>query len=169
MVKTKITFKELAGRITGISFPIFGVSWNPPESEREVVRETFIFLEDRRALYNDFAHEIDQQVAESVLSIRTELTSALKRIPENSEAATAFKAMRAACPEYLDSTQGRHGVWGGPFSFMAQLGRLRAMIGVQVTYLAVKYGIDIDGELVRIIPPELRNAKYLDAYGLATQ
>jgi len=163
MAKTRIAFRELAGRITGVSLPIFGISWNPPESEREVVRETFIFLEDRRALYNDFAHEIDQEVAESVLEIRAELTAALKRIPENSEAVAAFTAMRAACREYLDSTRGRLGGWSGPFSFMTELGRLRAMIGVHVAYLAVKYGIDIDGELVRVIPPELRNAKYLDA------
>ncbi|MBN1796564.1 MAG: hypothetical protein JW804_07820 [Sedimentisphaerales bacterium] len=163
MAGTKIKFKELAGRITGISIPVFGVSWNPPESERKVVRETFIFLEDRRALYNDFAHEIDQDVAESVISIRSELTAALKRIPENSEAVAAFKAMRAACREYLDNTQRHHGGYGGPFSFMTQLGRLRAIIGVHISYLAVKYGIDIDGELVRVIPPELRNANYLEA------
>ena len=132
MTKIKIAYKELAGRITGISIPIFGLSWNPLESEREIVREAFIFLEDRRALYNDFAHEIDHEVAESVLSIRTELTAALKRIPENSEAVAPFKAMRAACREYLDSTRERHSGYSGPFSFMTQLGRLRAMIGVQV-------------------------------------
>ncbi len=163
MAKVKIAFKEIAGRITGITIPIFGVSWNPPEPERDIVRETFIFLEDRRALYNDFAHEIDHEVAQSVLSIRSELTAALKRIPENSEAVAAFKAMRAACREYLDSTGDRRSIYGGPFSFMTQLGHLRAMIGIQVAYLAVKFGIDIDGELVRLIPPELRNPKYLDA------
>ncbi len=162
MSKTMIAFKEIANRITGISIPIFGISWNPPASEREIVRETFIFLEDRRALYNDFAHEIDQEVAESVLAIRSELTSALKRLPEDSEAVKSFKGMRAACCEYLDNTRKRNHILGGPFSFMTQLGSLRALIGVHVTYLAVKYGIDIDGELVRIIPPEFRDEKYLD-------
>ena len=58
MPKPSIAFKEIASRITGISIPVFGVSWNPPEAERKIVRETFIFLEDRRALYNDFAHEL---------------------------------------------------------------------------------------------------------------
>lgn len=74
MAKIELAFKELASRVTGVSIPIFGVSWNPPESERQVVRETFIFLEDRRALYNDFAHEITEEVADSVLAIRAELT-----------------------------------------------------------------------------------------------
>jgi len=163
MPNMKIGFKKIASRITGISIPIFGVSWNPPESEREVVRETFIFLEDRRALYNDFAHEIDHEVADSVLAIRAELTAALKRMPEDSKAVSSFKAMRAACREYLDSTCRHKGVWSLPFSFMTQLGRLRAIIGVHIVYLAVEYGIDIDGELVRIIPPEYRDTKYLTA------
>lgn len=160
----KITFKEIANRITGISLPVFGVSWNPPESERQIVRETFIFLEDRRALYNDFAHEIEHEVAESVLAIRNELTAALKRLPESSEAVPSFKSMRAACREYLDSTHGqgsRHS-WGGPFTFMTQLGRLRAIMGVHLAYLAVKFGIDIDGELVRVVQAEFRDAKYLE-------
>lgn len=140
---------------------MFGVSWNPPESEREIVRETFFFLEDRRALYNDFAHELDHEVSQSVLAIRSELTAGLRRLPEASEAAPCFKAMRAACREYLDQARPRG--FGGPFSFMTELGKLRAMIGVQVAYLAVKFGIDVDGELVRVIPAELRDARFLDA------
>jgi hypothetical protein len=161
MGKSILAFKDIATRLTGFSIPVFGVSWSPPESERKIVRETFIFLEDRRALYNDFAHELDHEVAESVVAIRAELTAALKRLPEKSEAVPCFKSMRAACREYADSAGPRR--HGGPFSLMTELGKLRAMIGVQVAYLAVKYGIDLDGELVRVIPPELRDATFLDA------
>jgi hypothetical protein len=161
MGKSIIAFKDIASRLTGVSIPVFGVSWSPPESERKIVRETLIFLEDRRALYNDFAHELDHEVAESVVAIRAELTTALKRLPEKSKAVPCFKSMRAACREYLDSARPR--LHGGPFSFMTELGKLRAMIGVQVAYLAVKYGIDVDGELVRVIPPELRDANFLEA------
>lgn len=70
MRKPTVTFKEIASRITGISIPVFGVSWNLPESDREIVRETLIFLEDRRALYNDFAHELDHEVSQSVPNLR---------------------------------------------------------------------------------------------------
>lgn len=168
MKRPLLAFNEIASRITGISIPVFGVSWNPPESEREVVRQTFIFLEDRRALFNDFAHELDHEVSESVLAIRMELTAALKRLSANSEAVPSLRAMRAACRRYLDTTHpgapdgGPRSYWGGPFSFMTELGTLRAMIGVQVAYLAVKYGIDLDGELTNVIPAELRDATYLD-------
>jgi hypothetical protein len=69
--------------------------------------------------------------------------------------------MRAACRDYLDNARPRG--FGGPFSFMAELGRFRAMVGVQVAYLAVKYGIDVGGELARVIPAELRDARFLEA------
>jgi hypothetical protein len=154
-----IRFKDLALRITGVSIPIFGVSWNPPEPEREVVRETFIFLEDRRALFNDFAWEIEHEVAQSVLDMRREFTAALKRLPEKSEAVMSLRAMRAACREYLDNTRRNP---GGHFSFLTELGRLRAIIGVHVAYLAVKYGVDIDTDLSHVIPAELRDANYLE-------
>jgi hypothetical protein len=163
MSRAKIAFKEIAKRITGFSLPIFGIQWNPPESEREIVRETFIFLEDRRALYNDYAHEIDHEVAESILSIRNELTVALKRLPETSKAVPYFKSMRAACREYLDTTRGGGRRWNGPFSFMTQLGRLRTIIGMHVAHLAVTFGIDIEGELAHVVPPEIQDAKYLEA------
>ena len=158
----KIRFKDLAGRLTGVSCPIFGLQWSPPESDRKIVREVFVFLEDRRALFNYYAHEIDHQVAESVLQIRAELTAALKRISEDSEAVAHLKAMRAACREYLSSTQGHHLGWGGPFSFMTQLGRFRTIVGTHLAYLGVKYGIDIEGELVRGVPPEYQDPKFLD-------
>jgi hypothetical protein len=152
-LEIKIRFKELASRLTGVSLPVFGVSWNPPEPERKIVRETLVFLEDRRALYNDFAHEIEDQVAQSVLQIRTELTNAIRRLSEDAEAASSFRAMRAACREYLTDTSHRSPRF---FGAMAELGRLRGIFGIHVAYLAIKYGIDIEGDLSSIIPLELR-------------
>lgn len=46
---------------------------------------------------------------------------------------------------------------------MTQLGRFRAIIGMHVAHLAVTFGIDIEGELARVVPPEIRDAKYLEA------
>jgi hypothetical protein len=89
--------KELAQRLTGVQIPIFGISWTAPEPERKVVRGVLAFLEDRRALYNDYAFEIEREVSESVLEIRRELTTAIKTLPEASPAAPALRAMRAAC------------------------------------------------------------------------
>ena len=54
-------FTELLNRLTGISCPVFGVSWNPVDTERSIARRIIIFLEPRRVYIphmtmNLFAH-----------------------------------------------------------------------------------------------------------------
>jgi signal transduction histidine kinase len=148
----KVHFKDLLLRLTGITVPIFGVSWLPPEPERKIVRDILVFLEDRRALYNDFAHEIEDQVTQSILQIRSELTNAIRRLPDKSKATESLRAMRAACRQYIDDT---HNQWSHHcFGSMAELGRLRATFGIHVACLALQYGIDVEGDLASILPPK---------------
>ena len=101
----KIPFAGLAKHITGFSTPIFGLSWKPPEPEREKIRQLIVFLEDRRALYNPYNMETVRWVHESVLKIREELTNTLQQLAEESEAASSLRAMRAGCPQYLDKLE----------------------------------------------------------------
>jgi hypothetical protein len=42
----------------------------------------------------------------------------------------------------------------GQFETFAALGELRAIFGVQIAQLAVKYGIDVEEELASILPIE---------------
>ncbi|MDE2346796.1 MAG: hypothetical protein KGL13_10065, partial [Gammaproteobacteria bacterium] len=63
-------FKDIAARLTGISSPIFGVSWKPPETERSVAKRVIAFLEDRRVLYSPSEMEVPDHCVESVLDIR---------------------------------------------------------------------------------------------------
>ncbi len=94
--------REVAQRITGISTPILGVSWSPPEDRRETVRRLIAFLEDRRALYVDFHMEYGPWVERSVLEMRSELTDTLKSCPGDEELTGPMRAMRAACRKFLD-------------------------------------------------------------------
>src|SRR5687768_8950801 len=48
-----MTFNDLTSRLTGMSIPIFGMSWTPPASERDAAKRVVTFLEDRRVLYNN--------------------------------------------------------------------------------------------------------------------
>ena len=155
----KLRFKDIASRITGISIKVFGVSSGTLRNPREKLCERPLSSMKTDVRSTMTSYEIEHEVAESVLSIRKELTDALKRLPDDSQAAPPMRAMRAACREYLGRGRRRH---GGHFGFTTELGRFRAMIGVQVAYLAVKFGIDVDGELLRVIPPELRDVKYLE-------
>ena len=147
-----LKFKELAARLTGVQIPIFGVSWTAPEPQRKIVRGVMAFLEDRRVLYNPYNIEIEREVSESVLEIRRELTKAIQALPEDSPAAPALRAMRAAGRAYLDQSHR----FPHHLGFMLALGELRALFGLQIAFLAIEYGLDIEDELAQIVPPELR-------------
>ena len=152
----KIDFKKIARSLTGISTPVFGVSWNPPVTDREIVRNLVTFLEDRRALYNPYNIETPLFVNQSLLEIRKELTETLRKIGDNPDISPHLRAMRAACRKYLnevgDQTSPRFHY--GDFEVFAALGELRAVFGIHIAQLAVKYGIDIEDELASILPIE---------------
>ena len=41
--------------------------------------------------------------------------------------------------------------------FLAYLGRLRTIFGYHIAQLAIMYGIDVEGELAKILPPEYKD------------
>lgn len=152
----KIKYKQIAKSLTGFSTPFFGVSWNPPETDRDIVRKLITFLEDRRALYNPYNIETPMFVDQSLLEVRKKLTDTLQRIGDNPNISPHLRAMRAACRKYLNevSNQSRPRFQYREFETFAALGELRALFGIHVAQLAVKYGIDIEEELASILPIE---------------
>ena len=169
-VPKKIPFADLVRYITGVSTPVFGISWNPPEPEREKIRKLIIYLEDRRALYNPYNMETMHWVDESVLKIREELTGSLQQLGEESKAAPSLRAMRAACRQYLDKFEllrKLHAYRGSikkldidnmediyrNLNFESSLGELRAIFGIHIAKLCAMYGIDLEGKLLNILPP----------------
>ena len=64
--------------------------------------------------------------------------------------------MRAACRKYLNeaSDQSKPRFHVRDFEIFAALGELRAVFGIHIAQLAVKYGIDIEDELASILPIE---------------
>jgi len=150
----KVNFNRVARTITGFSTPVFGISWNPPESERETVRKLITFLEDRRALFNPYDIENPHWLIESVLEIRKTLTESLQALAEESGIASHLRALRAACRKFLDQTEmierGR-----APYSnIFAALGEMRGVFGIHIAQLCVKYGVDVEDELAAIFPVE---------------
>jgi len=51
-------FTEIANRLTGISTPFGGASWQPAELEIAGARRVIAFLEDRRVLYDPCQMEV---------------------------------------------------------------------------------------------------------------
>ena len=99
--RIKVQSQSLLSRLGGFSAFGFGVSFKAPEPERAVVRDVITALEDKRALYVGAIWEQPDHVVQSILQIRQELTNGLKRVGDNSPAKNAFRAMRAACRDFL--------------------------------------------------------------------
>jgi hypothetical protein len=152
----KLKYRQIAKSLTGFSTPFFGVSWNPPETDRDIAKKLITFLEDRRALYNPYNIETPLFVDQSLLEVRKELTDILQKIGDDSEISPHIRAMRAACRKYLNeiNRQNRSRFHYRDFEAFAALGELRAVFGIQIAQLAVKYGIDVEKELSSILPVE---------------
>ena len=165
----KISFKKIAKSLTGFSTPIFGISWNPSESDCEIVRKLMTFFEDRRVLYSAY-NIFPERAIESILEIRKKLTNTLEKIDENSDIAPHLRAMRAACRKFMDENErlqefqdynyrrkasldlGEMRATFGKASL--DLGEMRATFGIHIAQLCVKYGIDIESDLASILPIE---------------
>lgn len=96
-------FIDILNRLTGISCPVFGVSWNPAESQRSIARKILVFLEARRVLYSPYEYETIHPVISSVVEIKNFLSSELPRINESSELDGYVRAMRSACNKFLSA------------------------------------------------------------------
>jgi len=153
--KRRIRFTEIARHITGISTPVFGISWNPPADKRDIVRRLVAFLEDRRALYTDYCMEYRPWVEKSVLKMRQELTNVLKSCPDDAVLTNPIRAMRAACRKFLNALghPGDHyRMYPGQYKMWEELGKMRAIFGLHLARLCVAFGVDVEAEVASIFP-----------------
>lgn len=158
-----MNYKQIIGRLTGFSTPVFGVSWNPPQTDISVARRVIAFLEDRRVFYNPYHMEMEYQCVDSVLETRKFLTETVGGLSEKSELASHLRAIRAACRQFLDAVGDPHHPrrgqrFHGPFDaeFFQALGQLRATAGIHIGAIAVMYGLSVEGSLAEILPPAVK-------------
>jgi hypothetical protein len=153
-------FSEIANRLTGISTPFGGASWQPAELEIAGARRVIAFLEDRRVLYDPCEMEVPDHCVRSVIEIRHCLTEELGKLEGCSELAASLRAMRAACRKFLErvGTDGREGIryasGGGvqSWTFGSALGELRGTFGVHVAKIAAAFKLDVEDKLAAILP-----------------
>jgi hypothetical protein len=151
----KISYKSIAKRITGVSIPVFGISWTPPALDRDIAKKLISYLEDRRALFYPYGMEIPFHVKESIMQIRIYLTDLLQQIDNDSALIPNIKSMRAACRKYLDENpkSDRRHRYFEPADTIS-LGELRGVFGINLAEICVKYGISLDKGLEEILPVE---------------
>jgi len=138
--------------LTGISCPIFGVSWTSPEDERQQVGQYLAFLEDRRVLFDDYCYEDKSYVNLSIIEIRKETTTLIGKHLA-AEAQDSLRAIRAACRDYLSTSDTRKRSRCDMAGTWSRLGQLRSLVGVHIARLCTIYGIKVEQQLLSIFPP----------------
>ncbi len=164
-VKPVLFFKDIASKLTGFSTPFFGISWQPPETERKIAKSVVTFLEDRRVLYNPTEFELPQHCISSVVEIRHFLTEVMADLDQNSELMKNLRAMRSACRKFLDSAQKLENDRGLNFShksysawvFYSSLGEMRGTFGMCLAQILLAYGLDIEKDLSTILPASYKD------------
>ncbi|WP_071891094.1 DUF6650 family protein [Hymenobacter sp. PAMC 26628] len=160
MTNLKLTYQEIKSRLTGFSLPFFGVSWQPDESEIKVARRIIAFLEDRRVLYSPHELEVPRHCIDSIQEIRKYLTEEIGKIAQRSELYDDLQFLRSSCRKFLDNIHSvRHDIANSQdfssFSgwvFLTALGELRGVFGIGISKIATAYGLDVAGDLGKIIP-----------------
>ena len=153
-------FTEISNKLTGVSCPIFGISWNPSDTQRTIARRIIVFLEPRRVLYAPYGVEALCHCVESVSKIKDYLTTELQHMDGNGELSMYTRAMRKACNKFLNVFPGdkqekcRYCHIGNKenWIFVSSIGELRGIFGIMIGQISKAYGIDVEEDLAQIIP-----------------
>jgi hypothetical protein len=143
-------------RLTGVSGPWGGLSWENVPGDEEVAKETIVFLEDRRLLFGERHAEDELHCLQSALAIRTFLSGQISKA-HGKELIASLRAMRAAARQFVDAAGPRARNFAGGFQpgnlFWLALGDLRSLMGVQVALIADQFSLEVEEDLLRILPP----------------
>ncbi len=151
---------DIMNRLTGISCPAFGISWNPEESERDIARRIIIYLEEKRVLYSPYELETIYSVIHSVIDIRNMLTNEIPKMKKNGQLEEYARAMRSACNKFLsrckddDDFRAHASIQGNicNWIFLSAIGELRGVFGIMIGQIVKAYGVEIEEQLAEIIP-----------------
>jgi hypothetical protein len=143
-------------RITGISFPIFGISWNPPLDERKIAEEILTYIENKGIFYAGFEWEHPRDCYVSAEATRNDLTSLMQKLRRKMEVFKCCEIIRDSVREFqrslrklsLDKKESKSDMNNKEVEdFDKTLVKLRITSGEQIAHIAVSYGLDIHSEL----------------------
>lgn len=89
-------------KVTGLSTPFGGISWEYTEAEKKGVEELFFFLETKRILVNPIEMEIKQWCIKSAIEIKEKITELYSKYNFSNHATDCMRSMVNACNDFLD-------------------------------------------------------------------
>lgn len=164
-------WREVASRINGVGVGLDGVSisWVPATLDRDVARSVIAFLEVRRVLFSPYSWEMPDACVQSAIEIRDFLTGIVGRGGMAAELEAPVRHIRAYCVRFLESvTVSERGVPRegrdrylhedprmrvNDYFFGEALGELRVGVALQAGVIAIRYELDMEDDLARMLPP----------------
>lgn len=144
-------------RLNGLQLPWLGASWETIPGDKEIAKGTIVFLENKRVLFGERHNEDGRHCLMSANEIRHFLTTQISAA-HGEELADSLRAMRAAARRFADAAgpEARNfdGDWHPGNMFWLALGDFRALMGVQIARIASRYRLEVEEELMQILPPE---------------
>lgn len=143
-------------RLNGLTLPWLGASWETVPGDKEVAKETIVFLENKRVLFGERHNEDGPYCLASANEIRHFLTGKISAA-RGKELADSLRAMRAAARRFADAAgpdaRNFAGGWEPGSMFWLALGDFRTLMGVQIARIATQFGLAVEDDLMRILPP----------------
>lgn len=145
---------------TGVGAFGFSLNWEKVPGDEDVARRVITFLEDRRLLFGERHAEDELDCVHSAIEIRHFLTEELARAKPGRSLAESLRAIRTAMRAFVDAAgpdardfRYYHGHMTDHFSLA--LGELRSRVGMHLAVIADQYGIEVEPDLARILPPDV--------------
>lgn len=126
----------------------------------EIARRVLNLLEDRRMLWRDYSLEIDEHCVQSAAQVRKDLGVHLDNRDIGDNLAARVQALQGLFRAFMDEVPHAGGRWPEPHHgygtdpLSMALGKLRALVGVQVAALAFTYDFAVSDDLATIVPDE---------------
>ena len=137
-------------KLTGVSSPFGGISWEYSESEKECIKKLFVFLESKRLLVNPISMEIPDECAQSALEIKHFIVELMVKYSFSARTEKNLNSMIGGCNEYLDGLTNKkqnhiiykngHGDWyDADFSLIMK--KIRSLFRENIEILSQNYEI----------------------------
>lgn len=147
-------------RWTGISTSVIGLQWERTDDDREIARRVLNLLADRRMLWKDFSMEIEEHCVSSANRVREQIGTHLDNPEIGADLTKRLQLLQRLFRDFVDDIGPNAGDWdrhwrtNGTDPLSMSLGRLRALVGVQIGELAADYNLDVSEDLATIVPDQ---------------
>jgi hypothetical protein len=145
---------------TGVGAFGFSLNWEKVPGDEDVARRVVTVLEDRRLLFGERHSEDEMHCVHSAIEIRKLLTDELARAKPGRSLAESLRAMRTAMRAFVDAAgpearNFRYHYGNQTDRSSLALGELRSLVGLHLAVIADRYGIEVEPDLARILPPDI--------------